>query len=653
MATTVDWATKVISIPRADLFLVQASPEIRQLDVDTFRLDLKALEASAEGMPYILTHNHNAGVTVAGTPLARVVEIVNGYTVTFEDGQYRVILVGANNNILDVATLNQVSIAPTNSAGLQDLNSLQAASFIGEVALDITSVNSGTGFPVGTREFPVNNVADAISIAEDRGLRTVVVLSDMSLASGDFSDGYTFRGDSPVVLALTLASATNITNCNFRTLTIDGTLDGGNSIIDCTVGDIEFFNGEIQTSALTGTITLGGGVQAEIINCWSGLSESVGQYAHIDMGGTGQDLVVRGFSGVVHIDNCTDAAVNSSFDMLSGGVVFDSDVSAGNFIVRGNASVVDSSTGTAVINDQTINAANEATEYNGRVTIDIGGTTGTKYPLGTHGSPVDNLADALSIAATRGFNELHFDSDFTFVAGNNVALKHLSGPAASLVTLTFDAGSITAGCTFEGVRIEGTLLSPVGFDNVTFGTVVGGTIGLVGIMTIRDSVFRGSVTLSSSLEAEIEIIDCVTGAGTAAAIFDANGANVNVSIHNYSGAMDVRGFTTAAKEAVLGISTGTVNIDSSNTDGTITVRGLATLIDNSAGSTIVDETSIIDITIVRKILQNKTITDPITGTMTVYDDDGVTPLFVAQLYEDAAETQTYQGQGAEVREALS
>jgi hypothetical protein len=57
-------------------------------------------------------------VDVGGVVLARVVEIINGYTVTFEDGMYRVTLVGANSNISDVTNLNQVSIASTNSAGL-------------------------------------------------------------------------------------------------------------------------------------------------------------------------------------------------------------------------------------------------------------------------------------------------------------------------------------------------------------------------------------------------------------------------------------------------------------------------------------------------------------------------------------------------------
>lgn len=52
------------------------------------------------------------------------------------------------------------------------------------------------------------------------------------------------------------------------------------------------------------------------------------------------------------------------------------------------------------------------------------------------------------------------------------------------------------------------------------------------------------------------------------------------------------------------------------------------------------------------ILKNKTVTNPTTGLMTVYNVDGVTPLLTAQLYENVDGSVTYRGQGAERREAL-
>lgn len=119
MAITVNWGTKVINVPKADMTLVTLSPyEVRSLDINVFRLALKDLEDDPDGIVYLRTHNHNTEVTVGGTTLARVIEIINGYTVTFEDGSYAVELTGANSNIADVLNLNQVSVRSSNSAGL-------------------------------------------------------------------------------------------------------------------------------------------------------------------------------------------------------------------------------------------------------------------------------------------------------------------------------------------------------------------------------------------------------------------------------------------------------------------------------------------------------------------------------------------------------
>jgi hypothetical protein len=57
--------------------------------------------------------------------------------------------------------------------------------------------------------------------------------------------------------------------------------------------------------------------------------------------------------------------------------------------------------------------------------------------------------------------------------------------------------------------------------------------------------------------------------------------------------------------------------------------------------------------IAEKLLKNKTITDPVTGIITVYDDDDSTPLFTANIFENVAGTQPYQGQGIDRRNRLT
>jgi len=54
-------------------------------------------------------------------------------------------------------------------------------------------------------------------------------------------------------------------------------------------------------------------------------------------------------------------------------------------------------------------------------------------------------------------------------------------------------------------------------------------------------------------------------------------------------------------------------------------------------------------TTTRKILTNRTHTDPGTGRIEIYDDDDTTILLQGDLFEDVAATQPYRGQGADRR----
>ena len=187
MAITIDWETKIISVPRADMTLIQSVPvEIRELNLNSFRLELKDLEDDEDGIAYIDTHSHNTEVLLGGIIYARVIEIINGYTVTFENGFYAVNLVGANSNVGDVVNVNFVSVRSSNSAGLISNQAIEFSSFDGAVTIDVdnltTKAVSGTIFPTGTRQAPVNNLVDLALIADRRGLTTVNIIGDLTLS---------------------------------------------------------------------------------------------------------------------------------------------------------------------------------------------------------------------------------------------------------------------------------------------------------------------------------------------------------------------------------------------------------------------------------------------------------------------------------------
>jgi len=336
--------------------LIQSVPtEIRQLNLDTFRLTLKDLEDDAAGMPFPDTHRHNTTVEVGGVILARVVEIINGYTVTFEDGQYAVNLVGANSNVGDVVNVNQVSVRSANSAGLQDLSTLLSAAYNGIVCVDVVSGQAGTDVPVGTRATPVNNFVDAITIAERESIAVIQILRSCTIGAGADIANKRLVGDSAVTVQVTIEPAANVTGCAFEALTVTGTLDGQNEFTSCNLLDITYVNGFILQCALNGTITLGGAAQCSILDCWSNVSGGgPGQFAAVDMGGAGNSLALRNYAGGINILNYSGGGA-VSIDMSSGRVLVDSTVTGGEIYVRGVGDVVDQSTAPTQVFDLTVN----------------------------------------------------------------------------------------------------------------------------------------------------------------------------------------------------------------------------------------------------------------------------------------------------------
>lgn len=118
MSYSVNWITKVVSIPTADLVPVVGTRY--RLEMASFLSEIRRLEADpAQGLwaDQILAHTN--ATTLAGVTFAPLDEVINGYTVQFTGAATRVDLAGSNNNLVDVLISTGVAVVPSNSAGLQ------------------------------------------------------------------------------------------------------------------------------------------------------------------------------------------------------------------------------------------------------------------------------------------------------------------------------------------------------------------------------------------------------------------------------------------------------------------------------------------------------------------------------------------------------
>jgi len=342
MSITVDWPSLVINVPKADTTLVQALPtEIRKLDLNAFRLALKDLEDNEQGINWPITHRHNPPVLVGGVELARVVEIINGYTVTFEDGQYAVNLFGANSNVADRVNVNKVSVRSANSAGLVTSSAIEYGEYGGGVTIDTANMtgNAATGslYPTGTLRRPCLVLADALVIANSRGFQRIYVIGNADFTAAHNVDGMIITGTSHVQNQLYLQDGADCENTVFRDLEIFGVLDGNNELNDCIVNSLTYFSGHIHHCGLKGTITLAGDEASVISDC-----KTIDPFSPptIDMGGSGQDLAMPGYSGLLTIKNMNGLNM-VGIGLLGGTVRLDSTVVLGVVQVAGVGSLED------------------------------------------------------------------------------------------------------------------------------------------------------------------------------------------------------------------------------------------------------------------------------------------------------------------------
>lgn len=89
----------------------------------------------------------------------------------------------------------------------------------------------------------------------------------------------------------------------------------------------------------------------------------------------------------------------------------------------------------------------------------------------------------------------------------------------------------------------------------------------------------------------------------------------------------------------LGAHTVVVSLNVSNLSLTVPTSGLTA-------------TESASLTKVEALMANKAILDPNDGMLTIYDSDGVTPLYTAQAYEDTVGLIAYRGRGVSRQEAL-
>ena len=256
-------------------------------------------------------------------------------------------LVAIDENDADLEPLlptagNQVVRTSASSATQRSSEQLEFSTFEGRIWINTDSPYSGTKYPAGTPGYPVNNLVDAHTISEARGIQTFGVFGSLLIGDGIvLSDGHVFIGYSPVVTTITIQSSADVSNCEFQNSTVQGIFDGNSIFRECVILDVTYVNGFIYRCALGGTITMGGTSPLGILSCYSNFPGPANRPT-IDFNGGGQNLALRDYYGGIELINCT-VPTEVSMDMSAATVILDSSVTDGTFLIRGDADIINNS----------------------------------------------------------------------------------------------------------------------------------------------------------------------------------------------------------------------------------------------------------------------------------------------------------------------
>ena len=342
MAISINWPTGVIFVPKADTTLIQASPEIRGLDLNAFRLELKDLEDSVAGMGFPKTHNHNTEVLLSGIVYARIITVLAPYTIEFEDGQYAVSCTGANHNLADVKIANQVSLLINNAAGLISNSAIEYASFQNKVSIDSVGGFAGTIYPTGTPVRPVNNLPDALLIATTRGLINLEILSDLTITTGQNVDGYHIISENWTTV--TFDAGSSCINTTFDKVSIYGVMSGQwNVMDDCWVFTVTNFCGWMRNGTAFVDVTLAPGtISNEFASFFDNCLPMIPGATSVLTMNTDMMVSFTNAHDLFQINNLTTGS-SVSFGMLKAMLTIDASCTGGTIIVGGVGTLTNNS----------------------------------------------------------------------------------------------------------------------------------------------------------------------------------------------------------------------------------------------------------------------------------------------------------------------
>ena len=305
---------------------------------------LHELQDDLDGIAHDAIFSHTGPFSVGTVDIARTVEIINGYTLTFEDGSYGVDIVGGNSNIGESVNFNSVSVRSNNAGGLVGVDALQDLAFIDRrVFIDVNDGVAGQIYPLGTGTNPTNTYVDGTAIALAREIGQRFLLNDtLVLGAAEDIPNSDWLGTSCLSATLTLAGS-DTTDSLFTRMVVGGQANGYMKIVDGGISGLTGFVGQTLNTGLYGDLALAAAGDVTILNAFRA-SASI---PTVDVNGSTGNVYISGYNGRMNLTNVSGG--NSVDIMLDGGsITVDASCTSGSITVSGVGNITDNSVGATI-----------------------------------------------------------------------------------------------------------------------------------------------------------------------------------------------------------------------------------------------------------------------------------------------------------------
>lgn len=251
---------------------------------------------------------------------------------------------GESMYVVASASYVTVSLTSSSSATLLEEETLEIACFQGAVTIDIDHGETGTEFPIGTPSRPVNNLDDALIIANTNGIRTFRIRG-MLVVIGDYTD-WSFEGIGSILNDLLILSGGIFDDVRFKQVTVTGEMSESFDLqfYECIVADLSGIDGLLYESGVSGTITLAGEGSALLGKHVTAVTTPT----VIDVVGTNRYVGME-LLGTWKIINLVDGSVIAS-NILAGTMELDNSCGGGIADFEGIGFLIDNSNGSTVNN---------------------------------------------------------------------------------------------------------------------------------------------------------------------------------------------------------------------------------------------------------------------------------------------------------------